>query len=343
LSFVTTAKLTEFLEEGGVAAGRYKKPAIMTGRRQDERGEEGSSMRMALELSTSSMQTNDRAGPGPHPSGKSAALCLLAKAVEPYLDEYVDYYSAIGFSGIFIFDNSDNNTLQDWTPRSRSGSVDNNNTSKTMISVYPWPGVNNQRSAYQKCAMNLINYTNFTWAAFYDSDEFLVLRKHDNVVDLLQEHCDSGSLSINWVLMGTSNETFYRPLPMTKRFTYRHQEINPNVKTIVKLSDLDLSFNFQWSGGEQIHNFKLVNGTFQKDTNGTIFTGPYNANGPEDIAAIYHFLPSPKVNSGSRDVRRVNPMATKVIVSVLPPWHVFVLRNKAPDCPTVHVCAKHCL
>jgi len=26
LSFVTTAKLTEFLEEGGVAAGRYKSP-----------------------------------------------------------------------------------------------------------------------------------------------------------------------------------------------------------------------------------------------------------------------------------------------------------------------------
>jgi hypothetical protein len=60
------------------------------------------------------------------------------------------------------------------------------------------------------------------WVMVIDSDEFLVLRKkeHTSVVNFLQEHLQSGSLHINWIIMGSANETSYRPEPVTKRFQY---------------------------------------------------------------------------------------------------------------------------
>jgi hypothetical protein len=60
-----------------------------------------------------------------------------------------------------------------------------------------------------------------TWVMVLDGDEFLVFRdmdKYPNVVTFLTEQLHSGSLQINWVVMGSANETVYRDEPVTKRF-----------------------------------------------------------------------------------------------------------------------------
>lgn len=68
--------------------------------------------------------------------------------------------------------------------------------------------------------------------------QFVVLKKHDNVVDFMVEHCNEecGQISLNWVPMGTSNETVYRPLPVTKRNVHVHsfRGMNRIVKAIVR-------------------------------------------------------------------------------------------------------------
>jgi hypothetical protein len=54
-----------------------------------------------------------------------------------------------------------------------------------------------------------------------DGDEFLVFRdmdKYPDVLTFLMEQLQSGSLQINWVVMGSANETVYRDEPVTKRF-----------------------------------------------------------------------------------------------------------------------------
>jgi hypothetical protein len=62
------------------------------------------------------------------------------------------------------------------------------------------------------------------WVMVLDGDEFLVFRSKDkpyaNVVEFLQEHLQSGSLQISWIVMGSANETTYRDEPVTKRFQY---------------------------------------------------------------------------------------------------------------------------
>lgn len=83
-----------------------------------------------------------------------------------------------------------------------------------------------------------------TYMAFFDVDEFLVLKKHDTVDEFLQQHLTEGSLAISWHIFGTGFRDLYTPLPVTKRFMYRdgvhphdrHQQAF-NVKSILKLSD----------------------------------------------------------------------------------------------------------
>ena len=84
-----------------------------------------------------------------------------------------------------------------------------------------------------------------TWLAFFDVDEFLVLKKHDTINDFLMSHLPMGSLAISWYIFGTGNRDLYAPLPVTKRFMYRdgvdkndrHPSAWHNVKSIVKTSD----------------------------------------------------------------------------------------------------------
>ena len=85
-----------------------------------------------------------------------------------------------------------------------------------------------------------------TWMAFFDVDEFLVLKKHDTVNEFLMQHLRRGSLAISWYIFGTGFRDVYAPLPVTKRFMYRDglekHERHPqwhNVKSIMLTADYD--------------------------------------------------------------------------------------------------------
>lgn len=45
---------------------------------------------------------------------ESAVLCTIAVNEEAYLDEWVDYYYGLGFSAIFLYDNSIDHDLRQW-------------------------------------------------------------------------------------------------------------------------------------------------------------------------------------------------------------------------------------
>jgi hypothetical protein len=55
-----------------------------------------------------------------------------------------------------------------------------------------------------------------------DVDEFLVLKKHEHVDELLEEHLPkgSGALSINWVWFSFNGKLLCDAKPVTKRFLY---------------------------------------------------------------------------------------------------------------------------
>jgi Glycosyl transferase family 2 len=208
-----------------------------------------------------------------------AALCVIAKDEEAYLQEFVDYHLALGFDLIYIFDNSDQYDLEQWAQENKD----------CRVKVAHFPGTVKQGPAYAECSSRLIAEGNYGWVAFYDVDEFLILKKHMNVVDFLKQYLPRGSLAINWRYFGMSGKKVYEPLPVTKRFQYRFPEeavINHHVKAIVRLEDLDMRKMEHWNNP---HYFPLLNRTVRLDTNGSRVKGPFNPVGKVDVVALYHF------------------------------------------------------
>ena len=200
-------------------------------------------------------------------------MCVLMKSEELYVDEWTDYHLGLGFSNIFIYDNTDNNTMKKWGEQ------------KEGVEVIHWPGLKRQHRSQVHC---LTKGPKYTWMALFDGDEFLVLKKHDNVIDFLKEHCKGGSIAINWSVFGTGNQTKYEALPVTKRFMYRESNISSLVKSIVRMNDFDPAQKIT-----NPHSFPLKASTLQHDTNGhTNFSksGAANKEGAvSDVALLHHY------------------------------------------------------
>jgi hypothetical protein len=205
---------------------------------------------------------------------QSAALCAFAKDEEPYLDEWVDYHLGMGFESVIIYDNSDKFDLKGWNEK-RPGK---------NITIKHWPGTFQQRLAYSDCVYNHTKIHKHTWTGFWDIDEFLVLKKHNTVLDFLEDHCQNGSIAINWFIFTMGNQTLYEPLPVTKRFQYRIKAGHHNTKVIVKTQD--------FRGSKNPHACSVRKGTNQHDTSGNIITsnsGAANRNRPMTVAALHHY------------------------------------------------------
>ena len=193
----------------------------------------------------------------------------VAKDEEAYLEEWIDYHLGIGFDRIFLYASSEKFDLQDWQ-RSRGIYGD-------KIHIEHVPG-NNQLFFYDRCIQE--HTQGYYWTAFFDVDEFLVLKKHDHVVDLLSEHCTTGSLQFNWYVFRIREKHLqvYEPLPVTKRLQYRFEE-NLQTKIIARTQDFS----------------KMKNNTCQHDTSGNYHQSyadsrsSTNPHRPMDVAPLHHY------------------------------------------------------
>jgi hypothetical protein len=191
----------------------------------------------------------------------SAAICTIIRGENRYLEEWTLYHLALGFERIYIYDNSDTSSAERWLRKEQA----NNTIIQNGVHVHIFKSKNKRRQpkAFRDCTQRFGK--NHTWVGYYDPDEFLVLKKHDHVVDLLTHHCGNGSLGINWVIFGTSNQTEYDDAPVTKRFQY-HTGVDKHVKTIVKVSD--------YNGQRSAHWVNLEDPKQRRDTNGEWIKGP---------------------------------------------------------------------
>lgn len=208
-------------------------------------------------------------------TNETAVICTIIKDAERYVDEWVDYHYAIGFAKFFLYVNEDYFYLQRWAELKGS-----------HVSLIHFPGEAKQQRSSEHCARMLQTTTNHTWAGFFDIDEFLVIKdpKYNNVVEFLREHCVTGSVAVNWYLMGPSfYGDEYSRIPLSKRCQYRAKEAQRLVKNIARVRDLNLSYV------NSSHYMPLKHG-IQHDTSGKK-VGPKSTNrrSPSDVALFYHF------------------------------------------------------
>ncbi|MBY0562137.1 glycosyltransferase family 2 protein [Hyphomicrobium sp.] len=158
----------------------------------------------------------------------SVTVCLIIKDEGQYLPEWIAHYLALGFDRIVIYDNGS---------RPETLAVERVCAQQdTRITVIPWPDVPSQFSqitAYEDALARSAT----DWIAFFDTDEFLVLKKHASIQSYLKcAPADAGAVCINWVIFGSSGEARYRPELVARRFRRCSLTADPNlhVKCIVR-------------------------------------------------------------------------------------------------------------
>jgi Glycosyl transferase family 2 len=221
-----------------------------------------------------------------------AAICAVMRDEDLYISEWTDYHLALGFKHIFIYDSHPNFTLSEWYASrvEQEGdhvphSVSTANRVHLTPRVLPATG-KVQELVYGKCLDKLRALDDPPkWVMVLDGDEFLVVRDMDRYPDVatfLTEHLHSGSLLINWILMGSANETVYRDEPVTKRFQMALRETHPNTKAVAILDHVT---------GWNVHNAynKPGYGAFGTGGGREVANNGWVENGDVSVAAIYHY------------------------------------------------------
>lgn len=154
------------------------------------------------------------------------ALICIAKNEDLYLQEWINYNLKLGFDCIHIYQN-------DWR------FLDKEDNPKVFFHEFDGQmKEDDTESIQQKCYSKFIKdfHDVYEWAAFFDCDEFLVLKKHNNVKDFILDYSDYKSIAINWVLFGDNNLEFTPDnTSVLKRFTKRKESVSHLIKVIAKL------------------------------------------------------------------------------------------------------------
>lgn len=188
------------------------------------------------------------------------ALVCIVKNEDKYIEEWVNYHKKIGFDDIIMYQN-------DWVCQ-----LDLPYLKKLEI-----PGFHKQMNAYHHFTTNFRK--NYDWAAFFDCDEFLVLKKHKNVHEFISEYHNDWGIGVNWQFFGADGKmnSGEHKKSLLKQFTKKQKNVDQHVKTIMNLK----------CGGVMIlpHNPN----TPLMDTNRKFFNGPFNPNGPIDVVQLNHY------------------------------------------------------
>lgn len=154
------------------------------------------------------------------------SLCLIIKGDHDYIREYLDYYFLLGFNHVYLTDNNSNPPLKD---------IIQDFIDKGFVTYKYDNRKYAQKIVYNECLNQ--HRDDSKWIAFFDSDEFLVLKKHDNVIDFLKPYEPYGALSICWYNFGSSNH-IKKQKSIIQSYYYRSNR-SCYYKTIVQTQFVD--------------------------------------------------------------------------------------------------------
>jgi Glycosyl transferase family 2 len=139
----------------------------------------------------------------------SVALVAIVRNEIRGIIEWLAHYKALGFTEFLIYDNdSDDGTAELLQALDDAGEL-----------VYlDWPhavGQRPQRLAYA----NARQVATAEWLAFFDADEFLLLRDDPDIGAFLARFdTDVTAIAVNWVVFGSGGHQAWRAVPVTERF-----------------------------------------------------------------------------------------------------------------------------
>ena len=202
-------------------------------------------------------------------------IVCIAKKEHDYIEEFLKYNLALGFKYIYLYDNEDIPTY--------NIILDEYKNNITFIHL-PFNNYNKpvQYKALDHFIKNYLFKTNITHVAHIDIDEYIVLKKHNNICEFISDYIidDCQGIGMNWRFFGSSGHTEQTNEPNTIRFTMCEKKGDKHIKTIFK-KDNFLCFN-------TCHNVRFSRG-YTKTTNNQIIVGPFNYNINFDVIQLNHY------------------------------------------------------
>lgn len=128
---------------------------------------------------------------------KPVVICCLAKNEHLYINDWVRYHLELGFDHIYIFDNDDFN----------AEFIDNYIDAKYQDKVTIFDIRGEHRQWLQSDYYNTFYHefiSDFSWCAFIDVDEFIVLNKWNNIKEMVNDERFKGfnSIRLGWRIYG---------------------------------------------------------------------------------------------------------------------------------------------
>lgn len=188
------------------------------------------------------------------------ALVCIAKNEDNYIEEWINYHLKMGFDDIFVYQN-------DW-----QCGIENSKVHKLILN-----GEEKQITSYNHF---ITNNTDYDWAAFFDIDEFLVLKKHNDIKELLMNYSTYQGIGVNWVIFGNNGHNLVGgDYSLVKRFTKRQLGVDRHIKTILNL-------RYRKNVSMTVHNpnRQIVDSHLNK------IEGPFNYKGNDEIVQLNHYF-----------------------------------------------------
>ena len=139
-------------------------------------------------------------------------LCTIGKLENKYILEFVEHYKKFHIDKIFIYDNNDINgenfedILSNYIKLNFIEIINHRGEKKIQIKMF--------QDCYKK------NYKLYDWLLFYDIDEYIHLKKYNNIKDfLIQKRFNKcQSIHLNWIMHTDNNLKYYDNRFLYKRF-----------------------------------------------------------------------------------------------------------------------------
>ena len=226
---------------------------------------------------------------------RDVIICAIAKHENDYIEEWSKHHFNIGFDKIYIIDDNED----DYPNISKIPYINQqiNNDKLTIIKLKDICTSENYRQ--MNIYSNFYTQFNFQWCLFIDIDEFLILNKHNNIKDYLNQDWCKNACCINfvWKQFGDNEKIFKEkglvvdrfPIPSKKFITYNNNEIEHKI-IIRKINNASISMlnpHMAYIKGN-VENLKYYenNGTLCKSIS------PYSIINYDDIQLNHYYTKS---------------------------------------------------
>ena len=193
------------------------------------------------------------------------ALICTAKDEDNYIDEWIDYHFKLGIDDIFIYENQ-------WNYNGKFKEYD------SVHKIYL------EHNTPQLVSFNHFVkkfYSQFDFGIFLDCDEYICLKKDNNIEAFLNNYKNDYGVGISTIIFGDNGITFdNKNYSCINRFTRRCKNPIREIKTIL---------NFNICKDEPIFNcpHSIIQQNKILNANKTHFiNGPFNAPVEEEISSI---------------------------------------------------------